>query len=482
MNFEYPLPTTLSEQDLLLSFYGCIENSDDGFLVVDPEGNIAYINKAYCEYINIGQEDVLGKPVLDYIDTSRLPDAAKDPFYATEKGVLHKVSALQYRDREQYCIVNRSNISKDDHPISGVGQIKFVRSTLKLSSAISAVYDELSYYKEELQRLAAERYSFQSILGDSNEMRRVKELALRSAGNDFPVLITGETGTGKEVFASAIHYASGRKSKPFIRINCAAIPSELLESELFGFDDGSFTGARKGGKKGKFELANGGTLFLDEIGDMPLVMQAKMLRVLQEGEVEHVGGGNPIPIDVRIIAATNKNLEQEIKAKHFRSDLFFRLNVISITLPPLRTHSSDVNVLIDAFLSELNEKYHTEVYFSPEVRKKFQQYAWPGNVRELKNMTERCYATRSGSIITSVSLPMDIRGTFSVPEVTDDSHALDTVMSYLEREVLVAAIQHHHGNLRKTAESLGIHRVTLYKKMEKHGITRENIKGSEGMV
>ena len=169
--------------------------------------------------------------------------------------MLHQVSARQYRDGEHYCIVNRTNISGNGASIAGAGQIKFVRSTLKLSSAIGDVYNELSYYKEELRRLSAERYSFQSILGTSEKMQQVKALALRTAHNDFSVLITGETGTDKEVFASAIHYAEKRKSKPFIRISCAAIPSELLESELFGYEEGSFTGARKGGKKGKFELA-----------------------------------------------------------------------------------------------------------------------------------------------------------------------------------------------------------------------------------
>ena len=473
MEFKQPIPTTLSPDALLQSLYGGIENSDDGFLVVDPTGNIAYINEAYCHYINVKRDIVLGKPVIDYIDTSQMPEVARDPFFEPQVGVLHKVSAKQYRDGEHYCIVNRTNVSKDGTPISGVGQIKFVRSTLKLSSAINDVYDELSHYKEELMRLSAERYSFSQILGGSTEIQAAKSMALRTTSNDFPVLITGETGTGKEVFANAIHFASRRKNKPFIRINCAAIPSELLESELFGYDEGAFTGARRSGKKGKFELANTGTIFLDEIGDMPLMMQAKILRVLQEGEVERVGGGKPIPIDVRVIAATNKDLETEVENGRFRADLYFRLNVISIALPPLRKRVGDIDIFINAFLADLNEKYHSEVHITPEARKQFEQYSWPGNVRELKNIIERCYALQDGGIITSMSIPQALPSQTSKSRNRPGGQRLESIMDNVEREVLLEAIQRNHGNLRKTAAELDIHRVTLYKKMEKHGITRK---------
>ena len=219
MEYRQPIPTTLSPYDLLLSFYGGLENSDDGFLVVSPDGNIAYINEAYCNYINVDRDEVLGKPVLDYIDTSLMPSFAADLTIEPQVGVLHKVSAQQYRDGEHYSIVNRTNISEAGRSISGIGQVKFVRSTLKLSAAINEVYEELSHYKSELSRLSAERYSFDRILGDSEQMQAAKELAKRTTGNNFPVLITGETGTGKEVFASAIHYASTRKNKPFVRVN-----------------------------------------------------------------------------------------------------------------------------------------------------------------------------------------------------------------------------------------------------------------------
>lgn len=476
MNITDPIPTTFTEHELLLSLYSCIENSDDGFLIVDTAGRIAFINDAYCKYIDKSREEMLGQPVLNYIDTSELVEFAINPNLQPQIGVLHQVSAKQYRDGEHYCIVNRNNTSENGISIAGAGQIKFLRNTLKLSYAINNVYAELSYYKEELQRLSAERYSFQNILGDSEEMVQLKNMAFRTASNDFPVLITGETGTGKEVFASAIHYASPRKNKPFVRINCAAIPSELLESELFGYAGGAFTGSKKSGKKGKFELANGGTLFLDEIGDMPLVMQAKILRALQEKEIEPVGSEKVIPVDVRIIAATNKDLEREISEKRFRSDLYFRLNVISIKLPAVRNHPSDIDLYINAFLTDLNEKYHTEVIITPRARKQLNQYSWPGNIREIKNIVERCYALQEDGIISSITLPQNIlkAGSGNYP-FKQENQRLETIMNHIEREVLIAAIQLHNGNLRATAAALGIHRVTLYKKMEKLDIHREDI-------
>lgn len=457
---------------LLYSFFTCAEHSDDGFLIVTTDGRIAYINPAYCNYIGIEQEGVIGKPVLDYINTSQLTIAANDLAFEPQINVLHKVPASQYSDKERYSIATRVNVSMDGEPIAGVGQVKFVRNTLRLSAAINEVYDELSYYKEQVRHLALERYSFKRILGESEKLQAAKHVAKRAAKNDFPVLITGETGTGKEVFASAIHYASSRKTKPFIRINCAAIPSELLESELFGYAEGSFTGAKKGGKKGKFELANEGTLFLDEIGDMPLAMQSKILRALQEGEIERVGGDKPVPVNVRIIAATNKNLEHEMAERRFRTDLYYRLNVIALSLPPLRHRKEDINIYIDAFLSEINEKYHTSVTITDEARERLIRYAWPGNVRELKNAIERCYALSDDEQISHFTIPKSIMSAVEIQNYCASDKPLESMMAEIERSILLAEINKNGGNLRQTALRMGIHRVTLYKKLDKYGISR----------
>ncbi len=474
MEFRQPIPTTLPAEDALQSFYGCLENSDDGFLIVDTEGKIAYINEQYSEYLGLKREQILGKPVKDYIDTSRLAEAAVNPDYPREVAVLHKANDHQYSDNERYVLVNRSNVSVGGRSISGVGQIKFTRNTMKLYNMLNNVYDEMEIYKEELKRLSADLYSTESILGESAAIRDLKKLVLQTANNDFPVLITGETGTGKEVFANAVHYAGNRRKKPIIRINCAAIPSELLESELFGYEEGAFTGARRGGKKGKFELADGGTIFLDEIGDMPLVMQAKLLRVLQEGEIERVGGSRPVPIDVRIISATNKDLAKEVEEKRFRQDLYFRLNVIPFAIPPLRERREDIPVYLAAFLKEINEKYHTNVFFSEDAEKMLVRYSWPGNVRELKNIVARCYALQENGVIYPTILPRSVLNPAAVIPSYEEGGGLEAIMKAVERDVLLANIRKNDGNLRKAARDLGIHRVTLYKKMDKLGISRED--------
>ena len=480
MEIQKPFPSSLSQEELYLSFYGCLENSDDGFLIVAPDGTIAYINEAYCNYIGIDRMKVIGEPVLNYIDTTELAEAATNPEYKTQTAVLHKVSEKQYRDGEHYCIVNRSNISVDGKSISGVGQIKFVRSTLKLSTEINKLFDELSYYKDEVSRLSAGQYSAQTIIGNSAPMQEVKMMVRSASINDFSVLLTGETGTGKEVVANAIHYSSKRRRKPFVRINCASIPAELLESELFGYVEGAFTGAKKGGKKGKFELATGGTLFLDEIGDMPLPMQAKILRALQEQEIEPVGSEKTVQIDVRVIAATNRNLEDEIKAKRFRADLFYRLNVISIELPPLRQRIGDIRLYVDDVLNQLNSSYHTDVSISFEACQLLEKYSWPGNVRELKNIVERCYVFQENGVIMAGTVSKAL-SSWKQDAVAEDisGKSLDMIMDEYERSVLLSAINANGGNLRKTAAALGIHRVTLYKKLEKHHISRGDFEAVE---
>ena len=238
------------------------------------------------------------------------------------------------------------------------------------------------YYKEEYINAAKENYCFDKIVGKSQSFLTVKKIGLKASKTNFPVLITGKTGTGKEVFARAIHTSGDRADKPMISINCAAIPEALLESELFGYEEGSFTGAKKGGKKGKFFIANGGTIFLDEIGDMPLPMQGKLLRVLQEKEIDPIGSVNSIPIEVRIIAATRKNLPEMIEKDLFREDLYYRLNVINIEMPSLSERKEDILELAGYFLTKLNLEYKTIKGFSKEVKNCLKNYPWPGNIRE----------------------------------------------------------------------------------------------------
>jgi len=453
-----------------LIYQQILDMSADGFLVVDPNSRIIEINKAYCTYLGIKREDVIGKYVLEVVKNSKLGDNIKSG--ETEVNVMHKLVDGQAPNREKVVIVTRAPVKDGTEVIAAVGQIKFSKATMELAGKLQAMYLELEYYKKELKRIAGTKYSFENMIGKSPKFLEVKKIAEKAARNDFSVLILGETGTGKEVFANAIHYASKRKEGPFIRVNCAAIPSELLESELFGYEEGSFTGAKRGGKKGKFELANGGTIFLDEIGDMPVSMQAKILRVLQESELEKVGGYDTIPINVRVIAATNQDLDKKMLNNTFRSDLYYRLNVIQTKIPPLRERWEDIEDFIKYFLDELNEKYGTSISLEPEAVQILSRYSWPGNIRELRNVIERAFSVVDGSIIKASILPIHVFRQVQDSRLTPEGN-LDHIIGEYERETILRMLEKNKYNCKRTAQELGIHRSTLYKKLSKLNIDVE---------
>jgi len=330
---------------------------------------------------------------------------------------------------------------------------------------------QLTQENVELRSLLQERVVFRDMIGISQAMQEVFAVIRKVVNYDVTIMIGGESGTGKEMVAQAIHYNSSRRDKPFIKLNCAALPDTLLESELFGYDKGAFTGAVTG-KPGRFELAEGGTLFLDEIGDTSPNMQAKMLRVLQEKEFERVGGRRTIKVDVRILAATNRDLKQEVEAKRFREDLYYRLNVVPINLPPLRERREDIPALVDHFLHELNPVFHKDfTTVSPEAMACLLRYQWPGNVRELKNVLEKAILLGEGPSILSTHLPDEVR---TLPGVNrafangKDRASLDD----LEKEHISQVLREVQWNQSKAAEVLGIHRNTLRKKIE-----RFNLKG-----
>ncbi|MEN6382922.1 MAG: sigma 54-interacting transcriptional regulator, partial [Rectinema sp.] len=287
--------------------------------------------------------------------------------------------------------------------------------------------------------------------------------------------ITGESGTGKELFAQAIHNSSARCTGPFVRINCAALPDNLLESELFGYEEGAFTGARKGGKPGKFDLAKGGTIFLDEIGDMPLTMQTKLLSVLQERVVERIGGTNPIPIDVRVIAATNRDLEKMVAEQTFREDLYYRLNVVRLDIPSLRERLEDIPILVEDLIQRLNCHLRTNIHgISPPALDLLQSYRWPGNVRELENHLERainlCHMKQQ-TCLTVEHFPSLSSSKFSKIEILDNGQtALPDLLDGIEEQLLKKALQESDGNKAKTAKILGIHSSALYRKLKKYDL------------
>lgn len=329
---------------------------------------------------------------------------------------------------------------------------------------------EAEYYKNQLDRgVGADKEL--GLIGTGEAMKTLKGLVMKVSQNDATVLLLGESGVGKEVVAKAIHNLSGRRKEPFIGINCAALPELLLESELFGYEDGAFTGARKGGKQGRFELAKGGTILLDEIGDLPLAMQAKLLRVLQEKEFTRLGGTMVIPLDARIIAATNKDLKKMVTEGKFRADLFYRLNVISVNVPPLKERREDIPALIGHFLHKITTgKEIPPKIVSDEALHLLLRYGWPGNIRELENVIERLIYISDGNVIKVEDLPAPIRQLATgAPEI--GLRPLKQVVQELEKDMIMKALQATNNNRVKAASMLGLPRASFYQKLKEYGLS-----------
>ena len=323
------------------------------------------------------------------------------------------------------------------------------------------------------------RYNFSSIIGESDSIVQVKDCAKRAAENNSNVLILGESGTGKELFAQAIHAASSKKDGPFVPINCAALPKDLLNSELFGYEEGAFTGASKGGTPGKFEQANGGSIFLDEIGDMPLEMQSALLRVLEDNTVIRVGGKKYIPVDIRVIAATNCDLWKKVQDGSFRADLYFRLNIVTIKIPPLRARPEDIPMLADYLLESLCRKSGIKKPpISAEAISLLKSYSWPGNVRELRNVLERCLNNSRGSVITMEEIPPEVRSMYEPKDTAQQKagieqsrkpFSVDDWRGY-NKDTVIDLMRRYGGNKSRVAKELGITRATFYKRLKEYGI------------
>ncbi len=435
----------------------------EGYVLVDPEGKIVKMN--YEKLMGIKEEDAIGKPVEEFIENTRMHIVVK-----TGAKELRDVQRIQGHDM----ITNRIPIIKQNKVIGAVGTVLFkdISEVKELAHQLLDLQSKINKYKGEIERIEGTKYSFSSIITRNPKMEYLKNVGRMAAETNSTVLITGESGTGKELFAHAIHRASYRKEEAFIAINCAAIPKDLLESELFGYDSGAFTGARKEGKVGKFELASGGTIFLDEIGDMPLEMQAKILRVLESKEFERIGSNKKVAFDARVIAATNENIEEAIKKGKFREDLYYRLNVITIEIPPLRERMEDINPVSQDILSYLlKEMKLGEKELAKETIKILESYSWPGNVRELRNVLERAINLSTGRIILPEHLPERLtnRATYILGN-PDDIPLLKDVVLDAEKEAIKKALILTKGNKSLAAEKLGIHRTALYKKIDKYKI------------
>ncbi|GAB6169349.1 sigma 54-interacting transcriptional regulator [Clostridium carnis] len=444
----------------LKSLNSIIETMYDGVIIVDKEGKVTMISDTYKKFLGINK-CVIGKHVTEVVENSRMHIVAQTGI--EEIAQPHKING-------SYMIANRVPLIKEGKVVGALGKVIFrnIKDLNILHDKITNIEQELESYKGEVKNFNNAKYEFADILGKSNEIKETKEIAKRISRNNSNILILGETGTGKELFAHSIHKNSKRCNKAFVKINCAAIPAQLLEAELFGYEKGSFTGANKSGKIGKFELANYGTIFLDEIGDMPLNMQVKLLRVIQEKEVERIGGEYPRPIDVRIIAATNKNLFSLVKENKFREDLYYRLNVITINIPSLKDRNGDIELLANHFLYKFNvENYKNIIGFSKQSINVMNYYSWPGNIRELRNVVERAVNIVDGeNIIDLKHLPKNI----VKDEIVEEVKSIREVVESAEYMAIKNCLKFTNGNKTKAAEMLNISRVALYDKIKKYSL------------
>jgi PAS domain S-box-containing protein len=432
-----------------------INNVREGIIAVDQYGLISYMNAPAEKMLKVKSEEICGRLLKECFPSSLLLDVLQTGKKCYARKVTHRFSK-----RTVAVVCSAFPIKINDEILGAVESFSLMDEVQKLAFHLTS-----SQYIS----------SFDDIIGKSEALISIKAKALRVASGSSTVLITGESGTGKELFARAVHHASPRIDKPFVSINCSAIPDALLESELFGYEEGAFTGAKHGGKPGKFELADGGSIFLDEIGEMPLYLQTKLLRVLQERKIERLGGLKSTPVDVRVIAATNKDLSEAITKGEFRPDLFYRLSVIPLGLPPLREIREDIPSLMDFFLIKYNNILGKSFEgFDPEAENLLFNFNWPGNVRELENVIEYACNLETSSHITTDSFPEKLRlKTQHIPNSNDFGGdlklRLELSLQEAERQILLDGLKRYGTSVKgkeELADHLGIGRATLYRKLK----------------
>ncbi|NLB33226.1 MAG: sigma 54-interacting transcriptional regulator [Tissierellia bacterium] len=451
----------------LNSLKDVLDNAYQGFVLVNEEGIIIKWN--YEKLFGIKEEDALGKHVEDVIENTRLHIVIK-----TGKKELYDVQRIQGHDM----IASRTPVFKDGIVIGAVGTVLFkdIKEVTDLAKRLKILENTVDKYKSEISKMYHSNYGFEDIITQNVHMLELIDIAKKAANSGSTILIEGESGTGKEYFAHAFHEESNRRLAPFIRINCAAIPHELLESELFGYEAGAFTGAKKEGKIGKLELANGGTVLLDEISSMPMSMQAKLLRVLEEREFERIGGNTSIRIDIRLIACTNENIEQLANKNKFRQDLYYRLNVVKIKIPPLRDRLDDIPCLCDDILNnQIQSMGLTSKTVTDRAIFALKLYNWPGNVRELRNILERAANVSIGNYIDIQHLPDFISEKLNDDVEKPNVKTLKYKLAEAEVHAIIEALKYCDGNRTEAAKLLGIHRTALYKKLESYGIDIKTI-------
>lgn len=440
-----------------------IDNPYECPTIIDTEGIVRFISRHSKQLIGVDPDWAIGRHVKEVIRETNLHEVvetgrAKIGETLFIGGRLQIISRLPLRNREGKII-----------GAVGKGMFHHESKVMDIQKRLDVLNSKLKYYKNEIKTLKGPRV----LIGQSEPIQRTKKLAMQVSGIDIPVLITGESGTGKETIAYYIHGNSRRADGPFIRVNCAAMPSELIESELFGYEAGAFTGARAHGKPGKFELADHGTILLDEIGDMPLTMQAKLLRVLQEHEIERVGGVKTIHLDFRLIASTNKNLQEMMKKETFREDLYYRISSFHIHAPSLREIPEDIPVIASHLMSILRQEIGTApMEITDESMAMLKKYHWPGNVRELKNVIERGLIMAKGEQIEPEHFPERITGYWSKNDIPfRNMGSLRSTLAEVEKKIIVDTLRSTNGNRMKAAKALGLHRSSLYEKMNHYGVS-----------
>ena len=450
----------LEEYGITLKYI--IGHIKEGICAVNDEGVVILWNSFMEERYGIKSDDIVGRPISDFLE-----DTICERVLRRRIGISDVYST--YKKQDMYGLVHANPIFFGGEFVGVVCTELDVTEARNLSFELEKTNEKLKYLQDEVKNLS--NGVFEGILGKSDKIEKAKAIAKQVAKTSSSIFIWGESGTGKEVFSRAIHEQSGRKGA-FVPVNCSAIPAELFESEFFGYESGAFTGANKKGKSGIFELAKDGTVFLDEIADLPLNMQAKLLRVLQEKEVRRVGGEKTIKINPRIISATNKDLEKMVKEEKFREDLYYRLNVVEIKIPPLRERKEDIGILLHYFLDEMcRENGKPRMTLSKEAYKILENYRWKGNIRELKNTVENMVVLSDSSIIEKDAIPSYI--VESAKNSTDDEdYPLDltSAIEKLEIKNITKALEMSKGNKAKAAKILNIPRTTLYYKLDLYGI------------
>ena len=454
---------TFSEPD----FREVCQNLYDGIHITDGEGVIVFINDAYTRTTGIRPEQVLGRRVSE-IEGLLYKGSVTGQVLKTKRRVNSMATILE---------LGKEVLVTGTPVFDEAGNIKLVVTNTRdfpelkrLEHQLHTLTEERKKVHQELAFLRRQQAGGRELVYRSEAMESVMELVRTVAQTDVTVLITGESGTGKELIASELYQGSARRDKPFIKVNCAAIPAELLESELFGYEEGAFTGARRSGKAGMFELADTGMILLDEIGDMPLTLQTKLLRVLQQRELIRVGGSRPVKLDLRVVAATNKNLREEVRQGRFREDLYYRLNVVPIELKPLRERQTDIPLLAERFCRDFCKKYGRDMRIPPDGLQLLTEYPWPGNIRELENLIERLIVTNGeGGAVTRGHVLAALSSSGSFHGSSAAAGTLKQQVSAYEREIVLQAVK-REGSIRRAAKALGVDHSTLVKKLRQYGL------------